>query len=105
MNLLEKLRPTLMIFARYGISALGVSIMMGMGFTPSDIGIVVGGLADAIVGGIIMAIPPIYAAIVRPSAKAMATAVEVDKSVPVDAPVVIRTPEGIPDIVVPVVAK
>lgn len=55
----------------------------------------------AAVSGLITVLVPIYAAITKSSSdKAAKVAKEVDEQIPASAPVTIKTPEGVPDIVV-----
>jgi hypothetical protein len=56
----------------------------------------------AAVSGLIAVFVPIYAAMTKSSSdKAAKVAKEVDEQIPASAPVTIKTPEGVPDIVVP----
>jgi hypothetical protein len=56
----------------------------------------------AAAGGIIALVMPIYATITKSSTdRAAEVAKEVDKQIPERSPVVIKTPAGVPDIVVP----
>lgn len=96
----ENISPILMIFVRYAISGLGVWLA-SKGFSDADVSTVVDQGAYIITGAIIAAVPAIYAALKRPSVKAMETAKAVDQLVPKDDDVVIKTPVGVPDIVVP----
>jgi hypothetical protein len=95
----EAISPILMIFVRYAISGIGVW-MVSKGFSEADASTFVE-QASIIISGAIMSVgPAIYAALKRPSVKAMETAVAVDKEIPKDQPVVIQTPPGVPNIVV-----
>jgi hypothetical protein len=95
----EAISPILMIFVRYAISGIGVW-MVSKGFSETDASTFVE-QASIIISGAIMSVgPAIYAALKRPSVKAMETAVAVDREVPKGADVVIKTPAGVPDIVV-----
>jgi hypothetical protein len=95
----EAISPILMIFVRYAISGIGVW-MVSKGFSEADASTFVE-QASIIISGAIMSVgPAIYAALKRPSVKAMETAVAVDREVPKDEPVVIKTPQGEPDIVI-----
>jgi hypothetical protein len=95
----EAISPIIMIFVRYAISGIGVW-MISKGFSEADASTFVE-QASIIISGAIMSVgPAIYAALKRPSVKAMETAKAVDREVPKDAPVVIKTPQGEPDIVI-----
>lgn len=95
----EAISPILMIFIRYAISGVGVW-MVSKGFSESDANTFVE-QASIIISGAIMSVgPAIYAAIKRPSVKAMETAKAVDREVPKGDDVIIKTPDGVPDIVV-----
>ncbi|MER8481164.1 hypothetical protein [Mesorhizobium sp. M1322] len=101
---LDNLAPILMIFVRYAISGVGVWLA-SHGFSDVDASTVTEQLAYIITGSFIAAAPAIYAALVRPSIKAMASAFAIDKSVPADEPVVIKTTVGVADIVIHPVVK
>jgi hypothetical protein len=96
----ESISPILMIFVRYAISGVGVWLA-SKGFSEADVSTVVDQGAYIITGAIIAALPAIYAAFKRPSVKAMEAAKAVDQLVPKGEDVVIKTPAGVPDIVVP----
>lgn len=96
----ESISPILMIFIRYAISGVGVWLV-GKGFSESDASTVVEQASIMLTGGILSAGPAIYAALKRPSVKAMETAKAVDKQIPKGEDVVIKTPVGEPDIIVP----
>ena len=96
---MERFRPLLMILVRYMISGAGVWLA-ARGFPATGIEMLNNEVTPLVVGAIVFYAPQVYALYVRPSFKAMKAAAEIDKSVPVDAPVVIKTPVGEPDIIV-----
>lgn len=58
------------------------------------------------IGALVAAIIPLYAAVTKSSSdRAASAAKEIDKQIPASAPVVIQTPQGVPDIVVPAASK
>lgn len=95
------------VATRYAITIAGALVagMVLMGWVDRE-------TADAItaqlpelfgaIGAVVAVIIPIYAAVTKSNSdKASAVANEVDANIPASSPVVIKTPEGVPDIVVP----
>ena len=97
----EEFRPLLYMAMRYGIAGLG-AWLISIGVTDADAASAVDQIATIVSGAVIYFAPQIYAALKRPSVKAMETAKAVDREIPKDEPVVLLTPAGQPDIVVPV---
>lgn len=98
---MESLKDKLPVILRYAV-AIVASLLAGAGLIGSDA--LPPALQEQLVGFILSAIavvPLIWALIKRPSAKAMEVAKEVDASIPKDQTVVIQTPAGQPDIIVP----
>ena len=94
------LKSQLPMLLRYLIVTAATSIAT-RGLLSPESAAIVSGYADAIAGALIVLGTVAYALIVRPSAKALEVAKEVDAKVPAGSPVVIKTPVGIPDIEVP----
>lgn len=97
---MERLRPLLMMAVRYAISGIGVWLA-AKGFPTGYFDALNNEITPLIVGAILFYGPQLWAAYVRPSAKAMAAAVKIDKLLPEDAPVIIQTPGNTPNIVIP----
>lgn len=94
---------TLLILSTFGLMSKeqAADLTAQLATAGSQILVIVGAI-----GGLLTLLAPIYATMTKSSSdKAAAVAKEVDKQVPVSAPVVIKTPEGVPDIVVPPTAK
>jgi predicted sugar kinase len=98
----EAIRQLLFVFVRYAISNSGLlTVLIGAGFLTDDVNTVVEQVTVITVGAMMQFGPAIYAMIKRPSPKAMEAAKIVDRDLPKDAPVVIQTPAGEPNIIVP----
>ncbi|MBA3576173.1 MAG: hypothetical protein H0W39_00955 [Sphingomonas sp.] len=95
----ESVAPILMIFLRYSISGLGVWLV-SKGFSELDANTIVEQAVVLTTGIILSGGPALYAAWKRPSVKAMETAKVVDQQIPKGEDVVLKTPAGVPDIIV-----
>lgn len=98
---MNQITGSLPVIVRYAITILA-SLLVGAGWiTETDLP---SALQDQIVTAIlalIAVVPAIYAIIKRPSPKALEAAKAVDAELPKAATVVIQTPGGQPDIIIP----
>lgn len=88
------------VIVRYAIVSL-MAARFTRGWLSPEHNAILGENLDIIVSAIVGLLTVLYALIKRPSAKAMEAAKAIDKSVPAEVSVVIKTPGNAPDIVVP----
>ena len=88
------------VIVRYAIVSL-MAALFTRGWLSPEHNAILGENLDIIVSAIVGLLTVLYALIKRPSAKAMEAAKAIDKSVPAEVSVVIKTPGNAPDIVVP----
>ena len=97
----EALTAGMLIIFRYILSNSGfLGVLIGLGFTLDDATALNENISLVVVGLIMQFGPPLYAWWRRPSPKAMQAAKAIDKTVPKEDAVVIKTPPGVPDIIV-----
>lgn len=96
---------------RYAITIAGtiLAILGILGWlTPQQVDVLSTKVPELLgaIGALVAAIIPLYAALTKSSSdKAASAAKEIDKQIPANSDVVIQTPQGVPDIVVPAPAK
>ncbi|KQS86928.1 hypothetical protein [Rhizobium sp. Leaf383] len=84
---------------RYALVSLA-TLLATRGWIDGDQNAIISQNLDAIVGALIALWTVAWAIYKRPSQKALDAAKEIDKQLPKDAPVVIKTPGAQPDIIV-----
>ena len=95
-----EIKTYLPMILRYVVVYLA-SVLSTRGLINGDQSSFLSGQTDAIVGALIALGAVAWGIYKRPSAKAMTVAKAVDKEVPANVDVVVKTPAGIPDVFVP----
>lgn len=95
-----EVKTALMVFMRYAIAILGALLVARGVIQEADI-TTLQTVAELAAGFVMAVVPPLYAIVTRPSAKAMTAAKAIDRELAPESPVIIKTPEGRADIRVP----
>lgn len=96
---MDQIKSYLPVIIRYVLMASASALATRGWISPESQSILSQNL-DILVGAILGLVTVAYALFIRPTAKALEVAKEVDKKVPPESPVVIKTPGKEPDIIV-----